>query len=389
MTFRSYLFSLLLISTAVLPTLHTMMAHASMGEAEEANNKDILQKEKDERLKLQSKETSPILLSADSIDYNQETDMVIATGNVEIGQGDRLLHAQKVIYNRKTGMMTAAGNVCLKEKEKVKIAPNPDASTRKEFLNHQDLIINNLKGSSTLMSNPLNLPELGKQLPNTLTEEEDGEIVSDYNLSFSPYAEFSNKFQDGFITEAKMLMSDNARLAANSAKRVGGRKVIFRQAVYSPCRVCRLDPTKQPLWQLKADKVIHSKTDQMIIYHHARLEISGIPVFYLPYFRHADPTVKRKTGFLMPTYAAISDLGTIISTPFYYAIAPNRDLTLVPIITTKQGPVMVAEYRHRFRDGDITGTASYTQTHDLKKIPKVLGLREAIAGISSLKDGLI
>jgi LPS-assembly protein len=108
----------------------------------------------------------------------------------------------------------------------------------------------------------------------------------------------------------------------------------------------------------------------MMMYHHARLEMGGVPVFYMPYFRHADPTVKRKTGFLMPTYAAISDLGTIVSAPFYYVIAPNRDLTLIPIITTKQGPVMVAEYRHRFRDGDLTGTASYTQTRDLKKIPK-------------------
>ena len=72
-----------------------------------------------------------------------------------------------------------------------------------------------------------------------------------------------------------MLMADNARLAANSAKHIGGRKIVFRQAVYSPCKVCRLNSAKQPLWQLKADKVIHDKTDQIIIYHHARLEMAG------------------------------------------------------------------------------------------------------------------
>jgi LPS-assembly protein len=367
MTFRSHPLVLLLICAILLPTPHMSLATSPMGESEENDKEDIIKIEKEKASTSHVKETLPILLYADDIDYDQQTDMVIATGNVQIIQGDRLLRAQKVTYNRRTGMMTAAGNVCLKEKEKVNIAPNPEARQSQEFLHHQDIIIHSLKQNTSLMSNPLNLPLLGRQFPNTqIEDEEESEIGPNYNLSFTPYAEFSNKFQDGFIKEAKMLLSDNARLAANSAKRVDGQKVIFRQAVYSPCNVCKLDPTKMPLWQLKADKVIHSKTDQLLIYHHARLEIGGIPVFYMPYFRHPDPTVKRKTGLLMPTYGNSSDLGVIASAPFYYVIAPNRDLTLVPIITTKQGPVMVAEYRHRFQDGDITASTSYTQTRDLK-----------------------
>ncbi|MDF3033921.1 MAG: hypothetical protein K0R76_875 [Alphaproteobacteria bacterium] len=345
MPFRSYLFSSLLLSAALLPTPCASIAPLS------------------------SEGPSPILLSADQINYNQETETVMAIGDVQIAQEGRILRAQKITYNRKTGVMTAMGNVCLKEQEKRKFAFNPETSRHNEFLSHQGAIFNSLMANSVLTSNPLNLPQLSNQFPAAEHEENDAGTPQ-YTFSFAPYAEFSNKFQDGFIQEAKMLMADNARLAANSAKHISGRKVVFRQAVYSPCKVCRLDPTKQPLWQLKADKVIHSKTDQLIIYHHARLEMGGIPVFYMPYFRHPDPTVKRKTGFLMPAYGSFSDLGVIVSTPFYYAIAPNRDLTLVPIITTKQGPVMVGEYRHRFRDGDITGSASYTQTHDLKKIPK-------------------
>lgn len=370
MTFRSRPFLLLLICATLLPAPHSSMATSSMGENEEDGKEPIAQIENEKASNPPAKETLPILLYADNIDYDQQADMVIATGNVQIIQGERLLRAQKVTYNRKTGMLTAAGNVCLKEKEKVSIAPNPEASQSKEFLNHQDIIIHSLKQNTSLMSNPLNLPLLGRQFPNTQEDEEESEAVPHYNFSFSPYVEFSNKFQDGFIEEVKMLMSDNARLAANSAKRVDGQKMIFRQAVYSPCNVCKLDPTKMPLWQLKADKVIHSKTDQLLIYHHARLEMGGIPVFYMPYFRHPDPTVKRKTGFLMPTYGSSSDLGVIASAPFYYVIAPNRDLTLVPIITTKQGPVMVAEYRHRFTDGDITASTSYTQTRNLKNPPK-------------------
>ena len=318
-----------------------------------------------------------MLLSADEIDYEEKTDQVIATGNVEVVNGSRILRAHKIIYNRKTGKMAAFGNVSLKESETVRQIPDHALSYSQEFLNHQDLTILSLRQNGNLMSNPLNLPDLQQQIRPDLSEKEAGVgllLRPDYNISFATHAEFSNDFQDGFIEEVKMLMADDARLAAQSARRIQGRRIVFRQAVYSPCHVCGKNPLKPPLWQLKADKVIHSTEDQVIIYHHARLEMGGIPVMYLPYFRHADPTVKRKTGFLMPTYAAISDLGTIASVPFYYVIAPNRDLTLVPIITSKQGPVMVAEYRHRITDGEFTGSASYTQTKDLKRIPKSAGL---------------
>ncbi|MBX9804686.1 MAG: LPS assembly protein LptD [Alphaproteobacteria bacterium] len=370
MTFCTYLFHALLLCATLLPSANLAVASPRLNQAQQDEDEVLSQEEKVELSKISSKGVSPILMRADNINYDQETEIVVATGNVEIAQGDRLLMAQKIIYNKKTGKMTAEGKVLLKETQKLRIAPNPDDTRRREFLSHQDLIVNRLRQTSLLMSNPLNLPDLGKQLTLTPNEDLPKKVLPDYNLSFAPYAEFNDKFQDGFIRDAKMLLSDNARLAANSAKRIGGQKVIFRQAVYSPCDVCRMNPLKSPLWQLKADKVIHSKVDQIIIYHHARLEMGGIPVFYLPYFRHADPTVKRKTGFLMPAFGRISDLGMIVSTPFYYVIEPNRDLTLIPIITTKQGPLMVAEYRHLFLNGHITGSTSYTQTHDLKKIPK-------------------
>ncbi|MBM3467826.1 MAG: LPS-assembly protein LptD [Alphaproteobacteria bacterium] len=367
MKIRFYTFLLIILSASLFSIFSPFVAYSSSEEAKEF--------EKDKMGQTSLPENSVILINADKVDYHQETDTIIATGNVQIAQGVRILHAEKVTYNKKTGLITAAGNVWLKEPESMSISPNPDASKSNEFLRHQDFIIRSLRESGTLIQNPLNLPDLGKQLIDysTLGEGFATKSITD-NVSFAPSVEFTNKFEDGFIRDAKMLMGDDSRLASNTAKRIAGRKVIFRQAVYSPCNVCRLDPQQMPLWQLKADKVIHDKTDKIIVYHHARLEIKGVPVFYMPYFRHADPTVKRKTGFLMPTYAAISDLGTIVSAPYYYVIAPNRDLTLIPIITTKQGPVMVTEYRHRFRDGDLTANGSYTQTRDLKKIPKSSGL---------------
>jgi LPS-assembly protein len=316
-----------------------------------------------------------ILLSANEIIYQENDEVVIARGNVEVVRENQVLHAQEIHYNRKTDTLIARGNVIFKEPEVLKTVSKNFMSEQNAFLNHQDLTILRLRQEGTLLSNPLNLPDLTKQLSsNQLNSNSNPVTVMGNKYTFMPYAEFTGSFQNGFIRDIKMLMSDNARLAANSAKRIDGRKMIFRQAVYSPCHICTKNPEKPPLWQLKADKIIHSKDDQLIIYHHARLEMGGVPVFYFPYFRQADSTVKKKTGILMPSYATISDLGAIVSMPFYYVIAPNRDLTLVPIITTRQGPVIVGEYRHRLGNGEFTATGSFTQTRDLKRIPKSSGL---------------
>ena len=54
---------------------------------------------------------TPVLLTANEITYDQDLDIVTATGNVEISQNDRVLHADTVSYNRrvsrKAGCLTS------------------------------------------------------------------------------------------------------------------------------------------------------------------------------------------------------------------------------------------------------------------------------------------
>ena len=86
----------------------------------------------------------------------------------------------------------------------------------------------------------------------------------------------------------------------------------------------------------------------MIYFENAWLEFMGLPTFYMPYFSAPDPTVKRKTGWLMPIASTSSKYGFCVTTPYYWAVAPDRDVTLTPLLTTRQGPLLQAEYRQRF-----------------------------------------
>jgi LPS-assembly protein len=79
-----------------------------------------------------------------------------------------------------------------------------------------------------------------------------------------------------------------------------------------------------------------------------------VPFAYVPYFSAPDPTVKRKTGFLVPSYSTSSIYGLGVSVPYYIALAPDYDVTLTPMITSRQGPVLQGEWRQRLMDGSYT-----------------------------------
>src|SRR5262249_51772152 len=97
---------------------------------------------------------------------------------------------------------------------------------------------------------------------------------------------------------------------------------------------------------------VHDEETHRIEYHDAVMEVGGFPVFYTPYLSHPDPTVKRQSGFLLPSFGNSSTLGAHATIPYYWAIAPDRDVTFTPIFTTSQGVVLNPDYRQRFSNGE-------------------------------------
>ena len=91
-------------------------------------------------------------------------------------------------------------------------------------------------------------------------------------------------------------------MAASRADRTAGNYTVFENGVYTACAPCKDDPKKPPLWQVKGARIIHDQKERMLYFENAQLEFFGVPMAYLPYFSTPDPTVKRKTGFLMPSY---------------------------------------------------------------------------------------
>ena len=103
-------------------------------------------------------------------------------------------------------------------------------------------------------------------------------------------------------------------MAATRADRSSGNYTVFENGVYTACAPCKDDPKKPPLWQVKGARIIHNQEEKMLYFENAQLEFFGVPMAYLPYFSTPDPTVKRKTGFLMPSYTSTTGYGFGVET---------------------------------------------------------------------------
>ena len=239
----------------------------------------------------------PILLLADEVKTDEQRRTIIARGNVDITRGDRRLLADSVRYREAEDRIDAVGNVILLEPT--------------------------------------------------------GEAI------YADLMSISGDLKDGIIEQLRARLKGDARLAATSAIRTGGNRTEMDQAVYSPCPVCE-DSDWPPLWQISASKVVHDQEKKEIVYKNAFFEMFGVPVFYTPYFSHPDPSVDRRSGFISPSVGTDIDLGFIVKTPYFFALAPNYDVTVAPIFSSQEGLVLTGEFRHRVTNGryDINGSVT-------------------------------
>jgi LPS-assembly protein len=250
---------------------------------------------------LQQNQNAPVVFRADEVEYDEQLALTVARGNVEISQSGRVLLADTVSYNQRTDTITASGNVSF--------------------------------------SQPT------------------GEIV------FANFMELRDAMNEGFAKDVRMLLADRSRLAANTARRTNGNRTELRRGVYSPCDLCKKDPSAPPGWQIKAREIDHDKELQLIEFRDATMEIDGWPLFYSPYISAPDPSVKRASGFLIPSIGGSNTLGANVTIPYYLVLGPDKDLTLSPRFMTKAGALLAGDYRERFGNGDLDAIASINHSN--------------------------
>ena len=231
-----------------------------------------------------------LLLESDQLTFDNDRSVVIATGNVQIAFGDSTLVADRVEYNQQSGRLIATGNVEIQE-------PNG-------------------------------------------------------NKIFAQEIDITDDFRDGFVSALNIETPDNTRIAAESAERRDGEITAFNNGVYTACKACEDNPEKPPFWSIRAAKVIINEKTRTIEYEKPTFEFFGKPIVRLSHFSHADPAIKRKSGFLIPRIRTSDELGFSYRQGYFFNLAPNYDLTVYGTYYANQGFLGEAEWRQRTDNGE-------------------------------------
>ena len=154
---------------------------------------------------------------------------------------------------------------------------------------------------------------------------------------------------------------NNKYFDPNNEPRLKGDKITYDQNItvisngsFTPCK--KTDDC--PPWELSADKITHDTKKKSINYEHVWLKIYDVPVVYFPKFFHPDPTVKRQSGFLMPTFKNTPNNNTYFSIPYFKVLSESKDLTFSPRFNGKDQFLLQNEYREATKDGNIISDIS-------------------------------
>ncbi|MCO5159718.1 MAG: LPS-assembly protein LptD [Mesorhizobium sp.] len=230
-----------------------------------------------------------MLLEADTLIYDNDKEQVTAAGSVQIEYNGNRIVAQRVTYDRKTGRVIATGNVELVDRQGTKI--------------------------------------------------------------YSDEVDITDDFRDGFVNALRVETADKTYFAAESAERRNGMLTTFNNGVYTACEPCEDKPGKPPIWRIKAKRIIWNGEAKTVRFERAKFELFGLPIVQVPYFTIPDPTVKRKSGFLIPGIGYESELGASVTVPYYLALSPTYDALVKGTYYGRQGFLGEAQWRQQFNNG--------------------------------------
>ena len=290
------------------------------------------------------------ILKADEAYYLKDEDLLNSIGSTTIiTSEDYLFESDNVIFDNK--------NKIIKSDFPTKIT-DPDGNIILVSMFNYNSIKNILysKGDIKLEDKNKNLYKFNQIY---IDEKKKKVIGSDAKIFFN-----DNKM--------KADVRNNPRIFANSVSIDEGTTSV-QKGVFTYCKFREND--KCPPWELRAKKIKHNSSKKTVYYDNAVLKIYDFPIFYFPKFSHPDPTVDRRSGFLIPTFTNSTNMGSGIDMPYFWNVANDKDITFTPRLHSSNEPLYLAEYRQDFAKSSLIVDTGYTEGYKKKSNTRSPGSR--------------
>jgi LPS-assembly protein len=267
-------------------------------------------------LELQDRETAPaptiadpgngrVGFEADGVEYDADSSIVTARGNVVLRQGERSVRADLVRWNETTGDIIAEGNVRV--------------------------------------------------------------VDGDGNQLLTDRVELTDELDAGAMQDLLLVLAQGGRLAAIEAQRDANGDIALDRAAYSACAVQTGEGCpKKPSWRITARRVVFDESEQILRFEGAYLELFGARLVPLPGLS-VTTDGRAVSGVLIPDVRFSESNGIEISDSYYLRLDKNRDLLVSGYLYTEAPPMVSAQYRELTGNGafQATGYATYSEKRSI------------------------
>ena len=271
------------------------------------------------------------------------------------------------------------------EKEKILKTKGPTKiiTSEKYIIEGSDILLNNNKGFiksdvSTIITdqdnNKIYLENFEYQSVNNIFRSIGYIKVEDRTGNSSEFSQIyiDTKKKEILGTDIKVFMNNNSfkindenkpRIFANSMS-INNNKSKFNKSIFTLCDYRKND--KCPPWSIQATEMLHDNKKKTIYYDNAVIKVYDIPIFYFPYLSHPDPSIKRRSGLLTPSFSNSKNLGFGVSVPYFFAVNEDKNFTLTNRIYSTENPLFIGEYHQALNDSHFLADFGYTEGY--KKI---------------------
>ncbi len=315
------------------------------------------------------------VIESNTIEYKENNNVIIATGNVKITSNDNVkISADQSEYIKLTNELFLNGNVEIIDQDKeIRIQ-----SEKVRYYKNKELIQSigatniDFGNNYTIDTTDLDYLRLKKILKSNkktiLYDNFNNEVETDSFVFYANEKKFKSKnlkLKDNnlneYIAKESLIDLNKNKIAAKDIEiyfsktgnlgensRLKGNYMIsddnitiIEKGILTSCK-----PRNDcPPWTMQSETIKHNKKKKLIEYKNAWLKLYDKPVFYFPKFFHPDPTVKRQSGFLIPSIATSTNSGNSIKIPYFNALADNKDFTVTPRLYFNNDILLQNEFR--------------------------------------------
>ena len=298
-----------------------------------------------------------ITIKSNQVKYDKKNDLVIFTDDVDFKDVKKnlIIFGDKIIYKKKENIVYSLGQTKFKVKNKYNISSNDvyfDRNNNIIYSDEETIIKDNEKNIYKLKDKfnfDLNR-EIIKAKKSFILDKHDHKYMFEdivVNLKNNQIAgkELRTEFEKSYFGNEENDPILRGRSAVSDDQKMNVYKAVFS--------TCNIEDKECRGWELSTNEFIHDKKKKLFIYKDSWFKLFDFKVFFLPYFSHPDPSVKRKSGFLTPTYASSDSLGTSLSFPYFKVLGVDRDITFSPTYYADKSFLLQNEYRQVLKDSNI------------------------------------